>query len=234
MKNTIKSVQGKIETKYSAKILHILNGSCMLSKFENNNLIKEKQTYVPFNEAMCWGETDTEIFSDSFIEKRVKSLKTTDAEYRKVVLEPLKPLFHEKFDTVVLWFGDDMFCQMNLITILAYLEQIGYKGDALFCMVLERIGDMVSDVFEIDVGGYLDIYKDVLYDHKIPALKILPVTYRSIKMYLNYKGKESPIIKYIKRNLSKENLIDDLLSIFPEYGLGDSQYQMMIDENRGL
>ncbi|MGF7057935.1 helix-turn-helix transcriptional regulator [Brassicibacter mesophilus] len=230
MKDTIKNLQEKIETKYPVNILHVLNGSCMLEKFKNDKLIKEKATYVPFNEAMCWGETDAEIFSYSFIEKRVKSLKTTEEEYRKIVLEPLRPLFEEKFDIIVLWFGDDMFCQMNLITILAYLEQVGYNGDVLFCMALERIDDMLSDAFEIDINGYLGIYKAVLYSHQKPASEMMPVTYQAIKMYLTYKERESPIVRYIKTNLGKGDLIADLLSLFPEYGLGDLQYQIMIDE----
>ncbi|AJQ25658.1 hypothetical protein [Pelosinus fermentans] len=47
------------------------------------------------------------------------------------------------------WFGYDMFCQMNLITILVYLEQSGYKGDVLSCMVLEKIDDIIlPDAFK--------------------------------------------------------------------------------------
>jgi hypothetical protein len=234
MKDTIKNLQETIEAKYPGNVLHILSGSCMLEKFENNQLINGTAIYVPFNEAMCWGETDTEIFSPSFIDKRVKALKATEAEYRRIVLEPLKPLFEEKFDIIVLWFGDDMFCQMNLITILAYLEQIGYNGDVLFCLARERIDEMLFEAFEIDISGYGDIYKATLCNHQEPVLETMPVTSQAIKIYSTYKGEESPIVKYIKSNLGKENLIVDLLSLFPEYGLGDLQYQMMIDEYNRL
>lgn len=232
MKDKIRNLQEKIEAKYPNPILHVLNGSSMLRRFEISSLIKDKQTYVPFNEAMCWGETDTIIFSDSFIEKRVESLKTAESEYRGIVFEPLQPLFAGQFEVIVLWFGDDMFCQLNLITILAYLEQIKYKGEVLFCMILERDNDILSDIIEIDIYGYGDIYKAVLYNHKMPDLETMPVTYQAIKMYLSYKEAASPIVKYIRGNLDKENLIEDLLLLFPEYGLGDLQYQMMIDANR--
>lgn len=232
MEEAIKTLQKKIEARHEANILHVLNGFHMLERFKDKNLIKENQTYVPFNEAMCWGEADTKIFSDSFIKKRAKSLKTTEAEYRRIVLGSLKPLFKGKFDSIVLWFGGDMFCQMNLITILAYLEQSGYKGDVLFCMVLERIDDILPDAFKIDVDGYSDIYKAVIYNHEMPDLKMIPVTYQAIKMYLNYRTEESPIIKYIRNNLDKEHLANDLLCRFPEYGLGDLQYQTMIEDTR--
>jgi len=230
MKDTIKHLQEEIEAKYPVNILHILNGACMLEKFESNKLIKREATYVPFNEAMCWGETDPEIFSQSFIGKRVESLQTTEEEYRRIVLEPLKPLFEKTFEIIVLWFGDDMFCQMNLITILAYLEQIGYEGDVLFCMALERTDEMLDEAFEIDINGYLDIYRTVLCNRQRPISVTMPVTYQAVNMYLTYREGKGPIVKYIKSNLGKENLVADLLARFPEYGLGDLQYQMIIDE----
>ena len=31
--------------------------------------------------------------------------------------------FTKEYKCIVLWFGEDMFCQMNLLTILSYLEQ---------------------------------------------------------------------------------------------------------------
>ncbi|MFX0549771.1 hypothetical protein ACOAKC_10600 [Hathewaya histolytica] len=67
---------------------------------------------------MCWGEADKEIFSTSFIKKRVQSPNITMEDYTRIVLTPLEPLFNEEFDIIVLWFGDDMFCQINMLTNL--------------------------------------------------------------------------------------------------------------------
>ncbi len=75
-------------------------------------------------------------------------------------------MFDEQFDIIVLWFGDDMFCQMNFITILAYLEQIYFDGDVLFCMAQEQTDKMLSDAVEIDIDGYNYIYKTILCDRK--------------------------------------------------------------------
>ncbi|MDU4959443.1 MAG: AraC family transcriptional regulator [Sporomusaceae bacterium] len=228
----IKTLQDKIEASYEVAVLHVLNGMQMLSRFERDSLMRDNQTYVAFNEAMCWGEADTAVFSAAFVEKRVESLKTTAVEYRSRVLGSLKPLLEAKFDIIVLWFGDDMFCQMNMITLLAYLEQSGYKGDVLFCMALETIDDFLADAFEIDAVGYSNIYKTVICRHEMPGQKVMPVTYQAIRMYLNYQTEESPIIKYIRGNLTKERLVTDLLARFPAYGLGDLQYQAMIDAAR--
>ncbi|MBK1812760.1 helix-turn-helix transcriptional regulator [Clostridium sp. YIM B02505] len=231
MKNeTIKNVQNQIKRDFPFKTLHILSGLSMLDFFRKNHLIHENEVYVPFNEAMCWGETAEKIFSKDFIEKRVCSLKSTIEEYKKIVMEPLSPLFDEKFDIIVLWFGDDMFCQMNLVTILAFLEQIHFKGDVLFCMAEEQTDTMLPDAFEIDIENYEEIYKTILCYRKKCDIKLIPVTYQAMNLYLTYREENSDIKRYIKNNFSKDNLIKELLSLFPQYGLGDLQYEWMIEE----
>lgn len=231
MKNeTIKNVQSKIERKYPLRTLHILNGVCMLNSFQKDDLMSEDAVYIPFNEAMCWGESEEKIFSDEFIEKRAYSLKSTPEEYKKIVMEPLKPLFDEQFNIIVLWFGDDMFCQMNLITILAYLEQIHFDGDVLFCMALEQTDKVLEDAIEITIDGYYDIYKTVLCNGKKCDIKLLPVTFQAVNLYLGYRDENSDIIRYIKNNLNKKDLVGELLTLFSQYGLGDLQYKWMIEE----
>ncbi|HHU59913.1 TPA: hypothetical protein GXZ34_03215 [bacterium] len=101
--------------------LEILNGQVMYDHF--NNLKNNNSIYVPFNEAMCEGPPHIDIFSDAFITDRCKSLGVTYLEYKKITLEPLEPLLDNKFKEVILWFDEDMFCQINMLTILAYLDQ---------------------------------------------------------------------------------------------------------------
>lgn len=158
----IHNIQEEISEKYQENVLHILNGSCMMEEFKKNRWVNEKSTYIPFNEAMCWGEADEEIFSDSFIEKRIQSLNTTIEQYRSTVLNLLEPLLKNKFDTIVLWFGDDMFCQINMLTILAYLEQCNFEGDVLFCMANEFTDEMLPDAYEVDISGSLEKYKSII------------------------------------------------------------------------
>lgn len=75
MKNeVINTLQEELYLKYEANILHILNGSCMMKEFQKKKWWNEKFNYVSFNESMCWGEADEEIFSQAFIEKRIQSL----------------------------------------------------------------------------------------------------------------------------------------------------------------
>lgn len=228
----IYKIQQEVAEKYETKVLHILNGQCMMEDFKKNGRMKENFTYVPFNEAMCWGEASEEIFSTEFIKKRTKSLNTTEDDYKRVVLMPLEPLFKDKFDIIVMWFGDDMFCQINMLTVLGFLEQIGYKGDLLFCMALENTDEMLPDAYEIILEGGLEKYRSIVCEHKMPSHELLPVMYQAASLYLNYRSKTSEINRYIIQNLDKEpkEVIFDLLRTFPQYGLGDLQYEMMINQ----
>lgn len=226
---TITNIHRHLEKEYPLKTLHILNGLCMLESFQQHHLMSETATYLPFNEAMCWGEVSEVIFSPEFIQARTDSLKSTEAEYKKIVMEPLKPLFEEQFGIIVLWFGDDMFCQMNLITILAYLEQIQFEGDVFFCMVREQTDSMLPDAVEMKIEGYNDIYNTIICQQKAYNGALLPVTYQAMNLYLSYQEEKSEIIRYIKKNLHKENLVRELLTLFPQYGLGDLQYEWMIE-----
>lgn len=231
MKNeVIKNMQQEISEKYEANVLHILNGGCMMEEFQKNKWCNEKFTYIPFNEAMCWGEADEDIFSEVFIEKRVKALNGTIEQYRNIVLNPLEQLFKSKFDTIVLWFGDEMFCQINMLTILAYLEQNNFDGDVLFCMAIESTDEMLPNAYEIDINGSLQKYKSIICNKQMPNEKLMPVMYQAVSLYLNYLNKDSEINRYIIEHINKsENeLIGELLKKFPRYGLGDLQYRMLI------
>lgn len=231
MKNqVIKNIQEEILEKYESNVLHILSGGCMMEEFEKNKWCNEKSTYIPFNEAMCWGEATEDIFSDEFIKKRAQSLNVTIAQYRSIVLNSLEPLFKNKFDTIVLWFGDDMFCQINMLTLLAYLDQCNFEGDVLFCIAMENTDEMLPNTYEVDIKGSLQRYKSIVCNKKIPDEKLMPVMYQGVSLYLNYRSKDSEINRYILEHINKtENkLIGDLLKTFPQYGLGDLQYKMLI------
>ena len=89
---------------------------------------------------------------------------------------------------------------------------------------------MLPDAVEIDTDGYNYIYKTVLCDRKKCDAKLLPVTYQAMNLYLGYREENGYIIRYIKNNLNKENLVEELLTRFSQYGLGDLQYQWMIEE----
>src|SRR4051794_37204292 len=97
------------------KTLHILNGQAMYDYYKETNFLNGERM-EPFNEAMCYGSTCEELFSQEFIETRARVHHVTAEQYTEHTLKPLRPLLNKEFTQVVLWFDADMFCQINLLT----------------------------------------------------------------------------------------------------------------------
>ena len=52
-----------------------------------------------------------------------------------------------------LWFGEDMFCQMNLLTILSHLEQSVYEGKVYLNSFRED--EFKVNQIELELGSIL-------------------------------------------------------------------------------
>ena len=57
------------------------------------------------------------------------------------------------YSTIYLWFGKDTFCQMNLLALLVYLEQIKYQGK----LILNYIDDVTFEQIESNIDVKLGI-----------------------------------------------------------------------------
>ncbi|MBZ9687451.1 hypothetical protein G9F72_014060 [Clostridium estertheticum] len=212
-------------------ILNILNGQVMFDYFKQNHFDKNG-VYVPFNEAMCVGEAQPDIFSNQFNACRCEAHHVTIEQYNQLTLKPLQTLFKNQFTRIFLWFDDDMFCQINLLTILAYLDQLNYKNKITFNLVNREF--KIIDCFEFGVQGYDEIYKQVIINRCMPENINLSIMKNGIRLYLEYLKEENEITTYIKQHedLQFNSLLTDLLITFPEYGLGDTQYIQLIKMNR--
>jgi hypothetical protein len=211
--------------------LNILNGQAMIDYFKQNHF-EGNGAYVPFNEAMCVGEATADIFSYQFITRRCDAHHVTIEQYNQLTINPLQILFKNQFSHILLWFDDDMFCQINLLTILAYLDQHNYKSKITFNLVNREF--KVVDCFEFGVQGYDEIYRQVMINRCIPENINLSVMKNGIRLYFKYLKKENEIITYIKQHedLQLNNLLTDLIKTFPQYGLGDTQYIQLIKTYR--
>jgi hypothetical protein len=216
---------------YENNTLNILNGQAMQDYFKKNKLDKNG-IYEPFNEAMCVGQVTTDIFSNEFKKYRCEAHKVTIEQYHDLVIIPLQQLFKNEFSQLVLWFDDDMFCQINLLTLLAYMDQINYRKKVTFNLV-DRVFQVV-DHFELEVQGYYEIYKQVMIKRCIPGDINLTLMKNGVKFYLEYLKEENEITKYIKEHaeVQREVLVIQLLETFLQYGLGDTQYIQLIDRCR--
>jgi len=125
-----------------------------------------------------------------------------------------------------------MFCQMNLLTILAYLEQSQFKGKVFFNSFRED--EFKVSQTELTLGSYYSVYEEVLVNHMKPTKEILPVMYQAIELFLEMKTENNTVIRYILKNkhLAKSELLKRLFEVFPTVGYGDSQYLELIDKTK--
>lgn len=211
--------------------LHILNGTVMYDVFKNKGFL-EKEVIVPFNEAMCYGETTSEIFSDHFIATRCKMHRVKEKEYREHTLKPLQPLLKLNFTSLTLWFDADMFCQMNIITILGWLDFNRYDKPITLYIVDDHY--KIKEMYILNVNGYDRLYKQVLVDRMMPDSIEVDLIKKGVERFFSYLNPEGELMKYIDlhQDLSDEELMLQMLDQFPHYGLGDIQCLELIRKKR--
>jgi hypothetical protein len=212
-----------------------LNGQGLHNYFKQNSLDKHG-IYQPFNEAMCIGEVAEDIFSSEFNKYRCAAHQITINQYNEVVLKPLQMLFENQCTHIILWFDEDMFCQINLLTILGYLDQIKYHRRITFNLISRHFKKetMVLDSFELQAKGYKEIYKQVMINRSSPENINLAVMKNGINLYFQYLKDENEITEYIRQNanLNSDILLSELFKTFPQYGLGDTQYKQLIERHK--
>ncbi|MCM3718070.1 AraC family transcriptional regulator [Fictibacillus phosphorivorans] len=215
----------------SNHILHILNGQVMDKHFSETNYLEDERN-IPFNEAMCVGKTLSDIFSKKFSEIRSMVHHVTVDEYTKITLQPLQPLLNHEFERVELWFDADMFCQINYLTILAWLDQANHQST----ITLHIVDDHFQPIehYTIRAQGYYELYKLVLMEKTMPdSINLAPLK-KGVELYLDYLKEDNEIMRFIQENLhlSDDELTTKLFKNYKEYGLGDLQYLDMIKKSR--
>lgn len=122
--------------------INITSGDCL-----NDILIKKykDELFIPFREALINGEYDSIDFTDEFIEKRIKALKTSKEEYLNKMW-PFIDLLNNlnKYDEIVLWFGDEPFCRINRQFVLKCLRLNKFNGKVILNIVDEETGSIIK------------------------------------------------------------------------------------------
>lgn len=201
----------------------------MISIVSGEEFLKNKEKYritgkvIPFNEAMVDGNPAEIIFSPDFIEERCKTPNVTVSDYEKTTMAHVRAISRE--EEILLYFGFDMFCQINLLTLLAYLEQIGYRKE-ITVFICDEINDRVIDVFKTTAVGYSEAYKSIVVGKKQTAT---PNKYlnEAEELCFNYANKDAAVLKSLLRgfNGNKEReKIGYLIRQNDSYGLGDTQW----------
>ncbi|MDB5014151.1 MAG: hypothetical protein JWQ25_2353 [Daejeonella sp.] len=107
------------------KLLHILNGDATFFKFQKTGLPGD---VIVWREVLSEGPVDKIDTYHDFFYNRSKWIKSTynsePSEYhRKVIYEFNRIKNCTQYDEVILWFEFDLFCQINLIFLLDYLNK---------------------------------------------------------------------------------------------------------------
>ena len=185
--------------------LHILNGQSMYDYFKKTQFL-EHERMIPFNEAMCFGGISGELFT-RVCRSSSKVHHITMEQYNENILVPLEPLVTGDFSSIELWFDADMFCQINMLTVLAWLDKTGHYAPIEFHLVGDKF--LPIEKFTLIAKGYYELYIQVMIDNKKYPHSIHPAPLKKgIDLYIHYLKDESDLIQYIQKHKKsrKENL----------------------------
>ena len=210
------------------RTLNITNGDV----FNHVLLAKISGEALPFREVMMDGETVAEIFSDDFVRLRASVLNVSAEEYRPsmAVYDALQA---NDYAELVLWFGKDTFCQMNLLTLLAYLEQRAYRGRVTLNYIDDETFRRLEENIEVHLGGYGEIYEAILIHREQPKdIKVLDSD--AIALYFDYRSDDGALARMVRENRDKPYiaLMGLLLCSSKAYGLSDVQAGKLIEKYR--
>lgn len=189
---------------------------------------------VSFGEAMCEGRAVEPVFGPEFIRLRSLAYGVTEDMYRKKCPGEAVRRLAGRASVCVLYFDDDMFCVVNVITLLAYLEELGFKGD----VVLYRLpcdGSLrILEEQPLALGKFGPCYRRVLVERR-PFTTELTYFDSGIPLYLDYVREENDITRYIRFSdgLGETELMHRLMERFTEYGLTDLAALRFIRQVRG-
>ena len=206
------------------EILNITNGEY----FNDYFLTKFGGVAIPFCEAMMDGGTVSEIYSEKFIEMRAMALRVECDEYISKMYVPIA-LAKKDYAKVCLWFGKDSFCQTNLLTLLAYLEQLEYSGDVTLNYIDDETFEVIKANISVALGGYKELYEKILIEKRgVGDCGVL--VKRAFELYFDYLSDDGALAQSIRENADKDDMeiISILLEKSIEYGLSDLQAEDLV------
>ena len=214
----------------NTKKLNITNGDAF-NRYFISNFGGEA---IPFREAMMDGEAVIDIFSDEFVDARLFELNVSTQEYRANMLV-YDALQNNEYDELSLWFGKDTFCQMNLLTLLAYLEQIDYQGEITLNYIDDETFEVIEGNLNVELGLYDELYKNTLISKRCSD-NVGILCNKAIELYFDYHSENGALSKIARANsdMEENELMCLLLKNSKEYGLSDIQARKIIERNKNL
>ncbi len=127
--------------------LHITNGDMFTKKLKSLNI---KGDIITWREMLCEGQTLNNVGSESFWKTRFdflnKNYKISKATFVEKTLKEYRSLCnHKQQDQIVLWFGNDLFCQINLLAVVSWL-----KSHRKYAEISLVVNNSKTESFELD------------------------------------------------------------------------------------
>ena len=213
-------------------IINITNGE------EFNDYIKNQAegVFVPFNEALIDGHPSYPLFDESFIKERCLTHHVNKKSYIEIMSSFLNAIsFLKEDDVLVLWFGKDMFCQINLLGLLSYLESLEIRNKIYVTVIDDNTKEVLHKEIPITLKGFIASYL-YLFENKQYLKTNLELMNLGIKSYLHLFYEENEIVDFINENkslLDRRSLLIEVFKKTREYGLGDVQVINLIKRTTG-
>ena len=214
-------------------IVHLTNGS-----FFNSWWMKQTGcSAVSFNEAMMSGPVSGNPFDDEFISLRAQYHRISKEDYL-MNIQPFLDVVNQlnQVDELVLWFGFDAFCQMNLLTIYHVLKQHGYHG--VVKTVLFDENEPWEKIFHqqpvnVNWEAMADLYQKVLIERK-QVYSNNEIMDCALALYFDLYNDNGRLNQMIRQypSMNEEELIVLLMEHSKEEGLSDVQALEMIRKIR--
>ncbi len=206
---------------------NITNGQYFNEYAKKHYSQRFKGEFIPFNEALMDGSVIWPLFSQAFIQQRCLDLALDNHFYLQNLQAFLKKL--PSIDTVNLFFGKDTFCQINLLGVLAVLEQFNYSCANLY-LIDDATCEILEEKIEIDINGYMEIARALFMQQKI-ILSDLPYLNDAMERYCCFKQGNDEVTAFIRshRSMSNEQLLQKALVLGQKDGLSDQIILKMIE-----
>lgn len=214
------------------RTINITNGECFNEYFEK----KYKTSGIPFNEAMMSGDAPEPIFDNAFIAARAAVHTITPSEYNKKMIAFSDFIKNtDNCDEAVLWFGNDAFCQINMITVLALLESVGFEKKVYSVIINDSSFEIKREKTQIPLGTWRDVYRYVLQLKK-SILFGDDILDNAVRLYLDFVNENGMLARYVKKNAVKSEyeLTVELLKMSEAYGLSDTQALSLIRKYKNV
>lgn len=126
----------------SSSILHITNGDFTTKHLKTLNFSGD---FITWREMLSEGKTTTDVGSEEFWKNRFEFFKTSykvsKQKFIEYTIKEYRNLCNKKSNKeIVLWFEHDLFCQINMLAVLSWLNRYR-KGHHISLICSGKIGN---------------------------------------------------------------------------------------------